>query len=163
MTLATNGANIVILADEYFQGTTAVANQVLAPFGMQMKRIRDDGGTIGARAKRQHILEWQARYDQNPFECGANEIETHQLTRGVTRLHWWRPCPVICTGSANVLVRNPANHDEYFAAVAGSEPYIVAVGTSLWSNFADVGWPFNNARFFANLLVGGDAEQAMRT
>jgi hypothetical protein len=35
---------------------------------------------------------------------------------------------------------------------------VVAVGTSLWSSLWAVGWPYDNDRLLANLLVGGDAE-----
>jgi hypothetical protein len=39
--------------------------------------------------------------------------------------------------------------------------YVVAVGKSLWGGLAAVGWPYDNDRFLANLLVGGDAEMAI--
>ena len=37
----------------------------------------------------------------------------------------------------------------------------MAVGNSLWSALSGVGWPYDNDRFLANILVGGDAEAAI--
>jgi hypothetical protein len=37
----------------------------------------------------------------------------------------------------------------------------VAVGKSLWGGLAGVGWPYDNDRLFANLLVGGDADRCL--
>jgi hypothetical protein len=59
------------------------------------------------------------------------------------------------------LVRNPADLGECFAAVASPEGYVVAVGKSLLSRLSGGGWPYDNDRFLANLLVGGDAEAAI--
>jgi hypothetical protein len=43
----------------------------------------------------------------------------------------------------------------------GAGGYVVAVGKSLWSGLSGVGWPYDNDRFLANLLVGGDAAAVM--
>ena len=59
---------------------------------------------------------------------------------------------------ARLLVQNPADPEECFAAVSEPGGYVVAVGNSLWSAFSTVGWPYDNDRFLANPLVGGDAE-----
>ena len=84
------------------------------------------------------------------------------LTRGVRRLYWFRPCPVVCSGgTAAPLVRNPADGSECFAAVAGAGGHVVAVGHSLWGGLAGIGWPYDNDRLFANLLVGGDADRCL--
>jgi hypothetical protein len=157
--LATAGVNILVLADEFFRGTTGAANRVLAPFGLRMRpdSADDPGLTRDERVRR--ILDWQARYEQAPFDAGSEHISAHPLTRGVKRLHWFRPCPVDCVdGTGRALVRNPENAEECFAAVAAPGGYVLAVGMSLWSRLSGVGWPYDNDRFLANILVGGDAE-----
>jgi hypothetical protein len=160
--LAAAGANIVVLADEFFRGTTGAANRVLAPFGLRMKQDGRDEPGLTRQEKMQRILDWQARYEQVPFEAGPQEIAAHPLTQGVMRLHLFRPCPVVCTdGASHVLVRNPADASECFAAVTVPGGYVVAVGQSLWCALTRVGWPYDNDRFLANLLVGGDAEAAI--
>ena len=63
--------------------------------------------------------------------------------------------------TARPLVRNPAYPEECFAAVASPGGYVVAVGKSLWSGLSGVGWPYDNDRFLANILVGGNAEAAI--
>jgi hypothetical protein len=160
--LAADGVNLLILADEFFRGTTGAANRVLAPFGLGMKQDgRDDPG-LTREERVQRIRNWQARYEQSPFDSGPQHIAGHPLTSGVQRIHWFRPCPVVCANAtAQPLVRNPADPDECFAAVASPGGFVVAVGKSLWSGLSGVGWPYHNDRFLANILVGGDAEAAV--
>jgi hypothetical protein len=160
--LAAAGVNILVLADEFFRGTTGAANRALAPFGLRMKQDGWDDPGLTREERVRRILDWQARYNQAPFDTGSEHIAAHPLTQGVKRLHWFRPCPVVCTnGSSHRLVRNPTDAEENFAAVAAPGGYVVAVGTSLWSGLSGVGWPYDNDRFLANLLVGGDAEAAI--
>jgi hypothetical protein len=156
--LVAGGTNLVVLADEFMVGTTEAANRVLALFGLQMKRKRTDAPGIDVEEKRRRHREWHARYERH-LDSGPAEVCGHPLTAGVHRVHWWRPCPVICAGpGATPLVKNPADHGECFAAAARPGGYVVAVGKSLWSGLTSVGWPYDNDRLFANLLVGGDAE-----
>lgn len=61
-------------------------------------------------------------------------------------------------GTARPLIKNPADHTECFVAVAKPNGYVVALGKSLWSDLSSVGWPYDNDRLLANLLLGGDAE-----
>jgi hypothetical protein len=160
--LAAAGVNILVLADEFCRGTTGAANRVLAPFGLRMKQDGTEEPGLTREERVQRILDWQARYDQTPFDAGSEQIVRHPLTQGVKRLHWFRPCPVICAnGTSRPLVRNPADPHECFAAVASPGGYVVAVGKSLWSGLSGVGWPYDNDRFLANILVGGDAEAAI--
>jgi hypothetical protein len=157
--LGSAGTNIVVLADEFFRGTTGAANRVLAPFGLRMKQDGTDEPGLTREETLRRSFDWQTRYEQIPFEVCSEHIAAHPLTQGVKRLHWFRPCPVICTNATGQpLVRNPADAAECFAAVAAPGGYVVAVGTSLWSGLSGVGWPYDNDRFLANLLVGGDVE-----
>jgi hypothetical protein len=160
--LAGGGVNLLVLADEFFRGTTGAANRVLAPFGLRMKQDSSEEPGLAREERLQRTLDWQARYERLPFDAGPGDISAHPLTQGVKRLHWDRPCPVVCaSGTARPLVRNPADGGECFAAVAAPGGFVVAVGKSLWSGFSGVGWPYDNDRFLANLLVGGDAEAAI--
>jgi hypothetical protein len=157
--LAAAGANLVVLADEFFCGTTGAANLVLKPFGLRMKQNGADELGITREEKFQRILDWQARYEQVPFEVRLEHIAAHPLTQGIRRIHWYRPCPVVCENADGCpLLRNPADADECFAAVASPRGYVVALGTSLWSGLSAVGWPYDNDRFLANVLIGGDAD-----
>lgn len=160
--LVASGGNLVVLADEFFRGTTTAANRVLAPFGIRMKQDGRDEPGLSRQEQIHRILAWQERYEQTPFDSGPAETVAHPLTRGVKKVHWWRPCPLVCTGpGASPLVRNPADTEECFAAVAQPGGYVVVVGTSLWTSLSAVGWPYDNDRLLANLLVGGDAESAV--
>jgi hypothetical protein len=160
--LAGAGVNIIVLADEFYGGTTGAANRVLAPFGLRMKQDGTDEPGLTREERLRRILDWQARYEQIPFDAGPGHISAHPLTQGVKRLHWFRPCPVVCGDErGRPLVKNPADPQECFAAVAEPGGYVVAVGKSLWSGLSGVGWPYDNDRFLANLLVGGDAEAAI--
>jgi hypothetical protein len=160
--LAAAGVNILVLADEFYRGTTAAANRVLGPFGLRMKQDGSEEPGLTREARMQRILDWQARYEQVPFDAGSEHIAAHPLTQGVKRLHWFRPCPVVCLNElGSPLVKNPAAPEECFAAVASPGGYVVAIGKSLWCGLSGVGWPYDNDRFLANLLVGGDAEAAI--
>lgn len=157
--LAAGGTTVVVLADEFFCGTTAAANRVLAPFGLQMKRRGADEPGLDREERVRRIQDWGARYDRAPIESGPAEVRPHRLTAGVRRVHWFRPCPVVCTGPASrPLVCSPGADGESFAAVSEQAGCVVAVGKSLWSGLAGVGWPYDNDRLLANLLAGGDAE-----
>ena len=160
--LAAGGTNVVVLADELCVGTTEAANRVLAPFGLRMRRHGGDEPGLTREERSRRIGEWQARYELAPFDAGPEHVEAHPLTAGVGRLHWFRPCPVVCEGAgARPLAANPADPGECFAAVASPGGHVVAVGKSTWGRLSGTGWPYDNDRFLANLLVGGDAEQAL--
>jgi hypothetical protein len=160
--LAATGVSLLVLADEFYRGTTGAANRVLAPFGLRMKQDGTEEPGLSQEERVRRILDWQARYEQLPFDAGLEHIAAHPLTQGVKRLHWFRPCPVVCAnGPGWPLVKNPTDPEECFAAVASPGGYVVAVGKSLWSGLSGVGWPYDNDRFLANLLVGGDAEAAI--
>jgi hypothetical protein len=160
--LAAAGVNLLVLADEFYRGTTGAANRVLAPFGLRMKQDGSEEPGLTREERLQRTLDWQARYERVPFDAGPGDISAHPLTQGVKRLHWDRPCPVVCASeSGRPLVRNPAAGGECFAAVAAPGGYVVAVGKSLWCGLSGVGWPYDNDRFLANLLIGGDAEAAV--
>jgi hypothetical protein len=160
--LATAGVHILVLADAFFRGTTGAANRVLAPFGLRMKQDGNDEPGLTREERLQQLLAWQARYERVPFDAESEHIAAHPLMRGVNRLHWFRPCPVVCDGGGGrPLVRNPADTEECFAAVTEPGGYVVAVGQSLWCALSGVGWPYDNDRFLANILLGGDAEAAI--
>jgi hypothetical protein len=157
------GLNLIVLADEFFIGTAAAANRILAPFGLRLGGSGFDELGISQEESRRRICEWQARYDRTPFVSRAMDICRHRLTQGVKRIHWFRPCPVSCAGPSSFpLIRSPADSAESFAAASEvASGYVVAIGTSLWSNLAAVGWPYDNDRFMANLLVCDDAEDVL--
>jgi hypothetical protein len=157
--LASSGTSVVVLADEFFRGTTSAANRILAPFGLRMKQDGTEEPGITREERSRRVGAWQARYDLAPFNSGAAEVCPHRLTAGVRRVHWFRPCPVECVGPhARPLVHSPTGEGECFAGVSEEKGCVTAVGTSLWALLASVGWPYDNDRFFANLLIGGDAE-----
>jgi len=157
--LVASGVNIILLANEFYHGTPAAANRLMAPFGMQMKQRGSDEPGIGRDEKLRRITEWARRYDQEPFEASPADIREHILTTGVKKLHWFRPSPVIFMGANAIsLVANPKDPNESFAAVAGAPGYVIALGESLLNSFSEIGWPYDNDRFLANLFVGNDAD-----
>lgn len=153
------GGNVLVLADEFYRGTTTAANRILVPFGLKMKQDGADEPGLSDEQRLQRRLNWQDRYERVDFVSGPSDVSGHPLTHGVKRVLWSRPCPVLCTGGSSIpLVKNPLDNDEYFAAVSKSMGYIVAIGNSLWSCLSSVGWPYDNDRLLANVLVGDNAE-----
>ena len=158
--LAESGTNIVVLADESSRGTTGAANKLLEPFGLQFLRDGADEPGLSREEKLRRTAEWQHRYSE--AEAGTDDIPPHPLTQKVNRFYLHRPCPVICSGPAcTALIRNPADPRECFAAAVQPNGYVVAAGEALWCCLASVGWPYDNDRFLANLIVGGDAESLL--
>ena len=148
--LAEAGTNVVVLANDFYRGTVDAANAIVRPYGMDYRpsRWRPPRST-GALVAR------------NVHRSGPHEIARHPLCRGVRNLWWHRPTPIRCGGrSARPLVAVAGRTAEAFVACAKPKGYVVAVGSSLHSNLAGVGWPFDNDRLLANLLAGGDAEGA---
>lgn len=155
--LVRKGMNLIVLADEFFHGTTSAANKLLAEFDMQLLRDGTDEPGITREERLRRIRDWQSRYTE--AVCTRGDIVMDPLTEGVRRLHWFRPCPVILTGpGSSPLVRYPCEGDRCLAAVSQPNGRVVAVGKSLLCSLGAVGWPYDNDRFLANLLVGGDAE-----
>jgi hypothetical protein len=166
--LVGTGTNVIVLADEFFQGTVRAANQILTPFGLAMNQNS---------VKPQHFREANAGPRDRDGERRANLTEvvsaerdvcTHRLTRGVKRVLWCEPCPINCrVGHGIPLVRNPLHRDECFAAIsagaAKEKGSVIAIGTSLWSSLSSVGWPYDNDRFLANILLGDDVESWEKT
>lgn len=70
--LAAAGVNILVLADEFCRGTTGAANRVLAPFGLRMKQDGTGDPGLTREERVQRILDWQARYEQAPFDAGRS-------------------------------------------------------------------------------------------
>jgi hypothetical protein len=158
------GLNVIVLADEFYKGTTRAANAVLAPFGLGIGQA--DALFAGASEEERiwRTQNWQLRYEWTPFDSQSNDVCPHPLTRKVARVHWFRPSPVSYAAATSFpLVKNPHDSSECFAAVAEPKGYVVAVGLSLWSALSAVGWPYDNDRLLANLLAGGDAESGLES
>src|SRR4029077_11566480 len=78
--LVASGVNIIVLANEFYHGTAAAANRVMASFGMQMKQRGSDEPGISRDEKLRRITEWAERYDEEPFEASPADIRDHILT-----------------------------------------------------------------------------------
>ena len=155
--LVRGGVNLVVLAGQDFHGTTPAANKVLAPFGLRLMQDGTEESGITREERRRRSVDWHERFDR--ADSGPDEIAMHPLTNGVKRVEWIHPCPVLCTGeSAIPLVKNPADHKECFVAVSQANGYVAVVGMAFWRDLSSVGWPYDNDRLFANLLLGRDAE-----
>jgi hypothetical protein len=165
--LVDGGVRLVLFADHFYQGTAAAVNRIAGPLGLHMSGQENDLGDMDGSNKRRRMVEWSAQYERSPFVCCGREIAAHPLTNGVRRLMWDRPCPIFCNNAlAMPLVRSPIQAQECFCALIpnvsnGERGSVVVVGSSLVSSLASVGWPFDNDRLFANLVVGGDAESAL--
>lgn len=89
--LASDGVNILVLADESNRNMTAAANRILAPFGMQWKRDGTEEPGIAEEELLRRIVEWHSRYNRAPFDSTAAEIASHPLTQGLNRVRWSYP------------------------------------------------------------------------
>jgi hypothetical protein len=155
--LVAAGTNLVVLANDFFVGTVGAANAVLAPYGLRFLESGEDEAGLPREERLRRMLEWQQRYGESSSE--GQDVCPHPLTAGVRRLYWFRPSPLVCGGPGCVpLARNAAEPSECFAAAARPGGWVAAVGRSLWTSLAAVGWPYDNDRLLANLLLGGDAE-----
>jgi len=160
--LVRDGTNLIVFADEFFRRTTVAANRIIGSYDMEMLRDGTDEPGISAEEHNRRAMDWQLRYHE--AVSTKEHLAQHPLTEGVQKLHWYRPCPVIRPGpSSQSLAQNPSNpNEESFAVVSKPNGYVVAVGTSLLTSLADKGWPYDNDRFLANLIVSGDAAEAER-
>lgn len=150
--LAEAGTNVVVLADDFYRGTVDAANAIVQPYGMEYRPIRFRPARSMA-----------ALIARDAHRSGPEEIARHPLCRGVRNLWWHRPTPIRCDGrSARPLVAIAGRPTDAFVAWAKPKGYVVAVGSSLYSHFSGVGWPFDNDRLLANLLAGGDGEAPPR-
>jgi hypothetical protein len=160
--LVRDGTNLIVFADEFFCGTTAAANRLLCRYDLEMLRDGTDEPGLSEEERMKRVVDWQRKYHE--AVSTGEDMAQHPLTAGVRKLHWYRPCPVARRGpEAAPLAANPSNpEEESFAAVSQPNGYVVAVGTSLLTSLAHVGWPYDNDRFLANLIVGGDAGQVIQ-
>jgi hypothetical protein len=62
--LAAAGSNVVVLADEFYRGTSAAANRALAPFGLQLKQDGPDEPGVAEEERARRAQDWYARYDR---------------------------------------------------------------------------------------------------
>jgi hypothetical protein len=160
--LVRSGTNLILLADHFFVGTVPAANTVLQPYGIRFLINGADEEGLSRDEAYDRVVSWQQRYHE--AVSAEEDVCPHPLTAGVKRLYWYRPSPLVCDApNAVPLARNPAERAEYFAAAARPGGYVVAVGLSLWGALMHVGWPHDNDRLLANLLLGGDAEAASGT
>ena len=158
--LVREGTNLVVFADEFYRGTTTAGNALLSSCDMEFLSDGTDDPAMTREEKIRRISDWQQKYTD--ARCLEQDIFTDALTSGVRRLHWFRPCPLLLKGSgSSPLVKHPSEPEKFLAAVSRRRGAVVAVGTSLVSSLARVGWPYDNDRLLANLLVGGDAEALM--
>ncbi|HEY8751837.1 MAG TPA: hypothetical protein VIM11_27900 [Tepidisphaeraceae bacterium] len=141
------GTNLIVLAGASFGGTVDAANMIGDRYGMTFATGREPG-----------YASMDEMVASNESYSDAAQIRRHPLTKGVERLHWFRPWPVECASKKVTQLAHDSNDPrKCYAAVAKPKGYLVMVGQSFWTSMAGVGWPFNNDRFMANLLVGGDA------
>jgi hypothetical protein len=71
----------------------------------------------------------------------------------VERLRWVRASPLRCFHPAELLVQLPDNPAEGFVACSGPHRNLVVLGASFLADVLCMGWPFDNAQLFANLLT----------
>lgn len=150
--LAEGGTNILILADRFFHGTPEAANAIIGRYGMKMRGGRERGAKSSAALWRQNIQ-----------ICGPDQVRRHPLTRGIRNTYWHRGWPAVCTNdSATPLIVRPTNPEHCLVATAKPGGYVTVVGKSLFSQLAGIGWPYDNDKLLANLIIGGDANRVKR-
>jgi hypothetical protein len=134
-TFVEKGGRLILPCDAFFQGTIPKANEILAGYGL-MVVTNDMGGN-------HH----------------ATNIISDPLTRGVTRLEFYRPSPIVVTdsGKGKLLALDPRGAGGFVAmtrAPGGGE--IIVITASLWWNwvgqFKDNP---DNSRLLQNVLSPG--------
>jgi hypothetical protein len=148
MRVAEAGSTIVFLADTFVHGTTSRANDVLAELGIYYD------AEAGVRR-----LTCAA-----PVIANERDIHSHALTTGVKRLRFSSGtcCPIRVQAPATPVVGFPGLDAHALIAEAKRQRgAVVAVSTSSLAFLGATGWPFDNSRLMANLLVGGDATSAL--
>jgi hypothetical protein len=129
---AEGGGRIILTANHFFRGTVEKANQLLLPYGLEMRDTESPG--------------------INAIELGAPQITVCPLTDGVKSLSFQRPSPatVIDKDRTMVLVSSPTNADEPLVAIAlAGKGQIVSLGVSLWWSWVGKA---DNAILLENML-----------
>jgi hypothetical protein len=124
-----SGGTAVVLANYYVRGSVIWANRLTEPYGIQ---IQDT--------------------EEAEIICQQAAITPEPTTAGLSKLHWFRPSPIVVSGRATLLVRSPTQDDHGFVARSGPDCRLYVIGQSLLADLVSIGWPFDNARLLANML-----------
>lgn len=130
---AKGGGCVIVTANHFFMGTVEKANQLLIPYGLEMKDTEQP--TV------------------QPIELGPSQIRPGPATDGVKTLSFQRPSPSVAINKDRtmVIVASPTNPDEHLVAMAlaGEQGRVVSLGVSLWWSWVGKA---DNAILLGNLL-----------
>jgi hypothetical protein len=133
------GGRVVVAADHFYRRSTARANEIAGPYGLQMADIEPVFGT-------KNIV------------LGPTEIRADPFTRGVKELDFFRPSPIHVTDprKGRLLAEAPALAGKGLVAAGRKDKgEVIVLGTSLWWLWVgqdhDIGG--GNARLLQNLLT----------
>jgi hypothetical protein len=123
------GRRLIIMADLFFDDSAMKANHFTETYG---------------------ILLEDREYDE--IRCDQRHIKGHAFTRDVRKLRWVRAAPMVVSNAGELVVLNPENSQEGFVACSGPDRNVIVIGVSSLERMLCVGWPFENAQLFANLV-----------
>ena len=131
------GGKLIVFADYFFGDSVRKANSIVYRYGLHLLLTEYPGEVI----------------------VEEHSIVPCSFTKGVKRLRFFRPSPVIATSpKAKILVRVPNNKARGFVAVSKAEGkgLVVVIGESLWwSNLSD-GISYDNGKLLINILKNKD-------
>jgi hypothetical protein len=131
--VADGGGCVFVTANHFFMGSVAKANELLVPYGLEMKDT--EATTV------------------QPTEVEPPQVRLGPLTEGVKSLSFQRPSPstTLDKDRTMVIVASPNDPDSHFVAMAlaGDQGRVVSLGVSLWWSWVGQA---DNAILMSNLL-----------
>jgi hypothetical protein len=126
------GGRLLVLGDHYGRHHAMQANHFTEHYGAVLEHTEYDEIVCHSR----HLM------------------KSHFAMHGVEYLRWVFTSPIKCFDQGKVLVQDPKNETDGFVVCAGPRENLYVLGASLLQSSVCAGWPFDNARLLANLLVG---------
>jgi hypothetical protein len=155
------GMNLVILAGSGVRGTIDAANALLSPYGIRFSKRRTEQYEVTTLCHDEVPQLSEVRHSR--VVSTRLDIEEHELTRNICALYW-HDASTIANDDPRIqsLVTVPSHINESYVVATRPSGYVVLVGTGFWGHLACRGWPYENDRFLAQLLLGHSIEDGLQ-
>ncbi len=122
---------LLVMANHFMQSSVSLANRLLTKYGITY-----------------------ADKEYGEIVCGDTHFaKSSSIVNEVRRLRFFRPSPLLLSGTAHSVVANPLDLSESLIATGGPKSNIVAIGQSLLYDLVGYTWPFDNGKLFANIAM----------
>ena len=143
--LSPGGADVIVFAGEFFRGTVEVTNKLFGHVGIHVV-------SRSVSTESRPVCRGQPLFN---VECCGPDIHEHDLNNGVQRVFWKRVSPIRLRGDHfRPVIGLLGSSEDHSIVAARPGGYLVVIGSALWQDLCCIGWPYDNDRLFANLLMG---------